>query len=176
MVGKKIGSGKTVGWQKWMLVVLVVFVVLGFIFLSSRIFIERVNYGPSGTCYDSDNGQNYFLKGTINATYVNGLVRSWTDRCLNESDSNSKLVEYSCAGNPPSPMSNSVSCPMGYSCSNGGCVNESRPSCTNQCVGGTRRCNGNNGYQVCWDFNGVFCTEWSMTTLCSSDRDCADGQ
>ncbi|MHA2023686.1 MAG: hypothetical protein ACTSWQ_08510, partial [Candidatus Thorarchaeota archaeon] len=61
-------------------------------------------------------------------------------------------------------------CSSGNTCSNGYCEN----SCTNQCTNGERRCS-DSGYQVCRDYDGDGCTEWSGRISCSYSQTCTDG-
>lgn len=61
-------------------------------------------------------------------------------------------------------------CSFGKTCQGGYCV----LSCSNQCADGNRRCS-ESGYQVCHDYNGDSCTEWSSTTSCSFGKVCIGG-
>lgn len=72
---------------------------------------------PAPTCIDSDNGLNYYLKGTIyNEVYPNGI----TDFCYNTNYPIGQLAEYFCNGSMSSSYTNYI-CPNG--CSNGACIN-----------------------------------------------------
>ncbi len=58
-------------------------------------------------------------------------------------------------------------------CSNGQC-NDQPPQCTNKCTDGARQCSGN-GFQVCRDYDGNGCTEWSSTAQCGFGQTCNNG-
>ncbi len=65
-----------------------------------------------------------------------------------------------------------AACGTGKECSSGECVPIN--SCTNKCNDGSRQCSGN-GFQVCRDYNGDGCTEWSSTAQCGYGKLCQGG-
>jgi len=67
--------------------------------------------------------------------------------------------------------SSTTPCSFGEVCISGVC----ETSCSDQCIDGERRCSGN-GYQVCDDFSGDGCYEWSFTTPCSFGEVCIFGE
>lgn len=68
------------------------------------------------TCYDSDNGKNYYVKGTISLANES-FNSSKTDFCRNYNSS--VLVEYYCYMFN-STSSENYNCP--YGCRNGACI------------------------------------------------------
>ncbi len=77
---------------------------------------------PSGfsSCYDTDGGKNYPVKGTITVNYANGQKREETDRC----NPDGTLREWYC-GSPNDPAGllrseNFVKC--NYGCSDSACL------------------------------------------------------
>ena len=61
------------------------------------------------TCSDSDNGADYFTKGSVTVNR-NGEVDIFNDECMGE---NNVLLEYSCKSNEPSPIEETHQCPFG---------------------------------------------------------------
>ncbi|MBD3310359.1 hypothetical protein GF351_04015 [Candidatus Woesearchaeota archaeon] len=66
-------------------------------------------------CTDSDQGMNYFVKGTITVTYADGKVEKRTDFCR----SDNRLVEYGCSAAGIKAQSG-IECDHG--CKDGACV------------------------------------------------------
>jgi hypothetical protein len=56
-------------------------------------------------------------------------------------------------------------------CSLGAC----RPTCIDECAEGEQRCDGPNGYQLCGNFDGDTCREWSTATTCEEGQSCNAG-
>lgn len=75
-------------------------------------------------CADSDNGKDYYKKGTITITYENGYERTETDFC----NKDGTLREWYCgrSGDPAGLLrsENYVRCPEDYVCKDGACVKE----------------------------------------------------
>jgi len=68
-------------------------------------------------CTDSDDGSNYFVKGSVQDANRPGLFRTY-DKCV----SDSKLLEYSCKNG--SWYASYFECPFG--CSNGACLKQNQ--------------------------------------------------
>lgn len=49
------------------------------------------------------------------------------------------------------------------------------PACIHECAEGEQRCDGPGGYQLCGNFDGDPCREWSTTTTCDDDQSCHRG-
>ena len=79
---------------------------------------------PIQSCIDSDNGKNYYIKGSVSGLSDGGLSYSYDDSC-----SQNIITEWYCDGTKPRADTTYV-CPNG--CSNGACLNN---TCTPQCAG-----------------------------------------
>jgi|TARA_B100002003_G_C14078047_1_gene518603 hypothetical protein len=75
---------------------------------------------PKGNCYDSDDGNDYYVKGTVSGTgFKKGELYNYSNNDVCHGDTET-LVEYSCEG------SHYYTCP--YGCKDGACMNE-KDSC-----------------------------------------------
>jgi len=109
------------------------------------------------TCYDSDGGIDYYVKGVLSA--INGSI--FTDYCAA-----SNLVEYSCDGDLVQVMSG-FACP--YGCLGGVCLSAPVQNETNQTTGGCEM------DEDCEDISGSFyCVD---NSACSDfvDYSCVGG-
>lgn len=112
-------------------VMILVFLVLGLVFLSaSNSIVNKLligNVGLRGTCHDTDSGVDLYNKGTVSGIAANGVSYERTDYCV----SAYQLKEYSC--DPSSSTKFKIgSDAMGYTagglitcekgCSNGACI------------------------------------------------------
>lgn len=70
---------------------------------------------PPITCYDSDNGQDIYIKGTV--TYQGS---GYTDYCYSVNLSGQLVGEYFCNSNGIAQVA-LISCPSGYFCTDGAC-------------------------------------------------------
>ncbi|MDO8459770.1 MAG: hypothetical protein Q7S74_01545 [Nanoarchaeota archaeon] len=66
-----------------------------------------------------------------------------------------------------------IQCGSGYQCTSGQCIPVA-PSCTSQCMNGAQQCSGN-GVQICRDYNGDGCYEWSNPSNCGFGKTCQGG-
>ncbi len=73
-------------------------------------------------------------------------------------------------GDACAEWSQSAPCPQGQVCSNGQCA----PTCSDECAQGTVQCAGN-GFEVCGNFDGDNCLEWSAITACQDGTSCSGG-
>jgi len=97
-----------------------------------------------------------------------------SDQCTDgeqQCSGNGYQVCHDFSGDGCTEWSSMTPCSFGEVCISGSC----QTSCSDQCIDGERRCSGN-GYQVCHDFSGDGCTEWSLTTSCSFGEVCIGGQ
>lgn len=113
-------------------VILLVFIVIGLVFLSaSNSIVNKLlvgNTGLRGTCHDTDSGipGNEFVKGTVSGDKDNGVSFERTDYCIDAY----QLKEYSCdtstssnfriGSNSVNGNGNSILCKNG--CKNGACI------------------------------------------------------
>jgi hypothetical protein len=131
--------------------------------------------------YDSDICYEWsqVTECSIGETCVNGYCIPQTS-CEDECDLGEKVCaessSYKICGNFDSDncldWSNAISCPPSQICSDGNCITE--PSCTSDCVYGSRECI-NNGYKVCGNFDSDSCYEWSLITQCGLGSSCSSG-
>ena len=103
------------------------------------------------TCTDSDGGENYYVRGTVNGLEALGVWDTWNDYCGVSGEEEGKLVEYVCRSDNYGEKILYL-CPNG--CENGACIEAT-------CVeGATRQCGETNigactyGTQAC--SNGVW--------------------
>ena len=146
-------------------------------------------------CSGKDVFQNYLTFNCNNAGTINSvcsssnsaqLKQSCSDLCLDGNciascTNKCTLSEKICSGNGYqicrdyngdgcTEWGGIINCGSSESCSNGNCI----ASCTNACVASSRTCSGN-GYQICRDYNGDGCTEWSLAVGCSTGKTCSNG-
>ena len=99
------------------------------------------------TCTDSDEGKDYYVKGTVTWTDENGVQRSSTDGCRYDGVT---LAEVYCGDNPD--IAKQYICPNG--CSNGACVKI--PATVNvTSPNGGEKWILENTYDIAWSSQGV---------------------
>ena len=152
-------------------------------------------HAPIVCASNSDCGNNGFIGN--NMCSVNNVVRDFRSFTCN----NAGTIQSSCSSNVTSQIveqcsdlcSNGacvdVACFMNSDCSDNNstttdvcilpgsaqsyCLNTPQ-SCTSQCTFGSKQCFAN-GFQVCDDFDGNGCFEWSLTLPCNSGVQCNMG-
>ncbi len=116
----------------------------------------------SASCTDSDGGNDVYTYGTTTSTEGSGGMPAgtYTDSC----DSFGDIYEYACPTNSSTVVDvYYVSCPSGYTCSEGACaevVTVSTPSCVDA--------DCSSGYVCDTSSNACY-------TSCSSNSNCASG-
>jgi hypothetical protein len=112
-----------------------------------------------GDCVDSDNGKDYYTKGTITGNEMYTQQDGCYETLLCPTDQEC-LQEYYC-DELKARKSEYYECPKG--CFDGKCK-----TCTSECASvGTKECSGN-GYRICEEKNNEGCNEWSQITACSN--------
>jgi hypothetical protein len=113
-------------------------------------------------------------------TCENGFCQTTPPACTDECTLNSRECfnnGFKICGNYDSDSclewSEITQCSANQICQNGVCI-PAPPSCTDECTNGDRKCS-DNGFQICRDYDGNGCTEWSGTTGCSYNQACVAG-
>ena len=101
------------------------------------------------TCTDSDGGMNLYVKGNVVITRTSppnpGVWSNFTDYCLD----NGQLGEYTCLGSNGVAGFTKNTCPSGYTCSDGACVQQThtnRPPVITGVAGPSSLSTGEDGF------------------------------
>jgi hypothetical protein len=104
----------------WIIVLIVLLIIGGYLVYANLTGGANAGTGLASlkaTCTDSDNGQDYLVKGVVSKG-----ANSNTDICK----SITVLKEYFCLGNVIKSIS--YTCPTNYKCSNGACFSSCVPA------------------------------------------------
>jgi len=135
---------------------------------------DRRCIGTTKTQVCSDEGQWSIPRGCINGVCQDGIcTRSCEGSCTPASKRCSPEGVQVCDtdGNGCGAWGNPTPCREGEECVGGGCQPQ---GCQSQCMAGTRRCIGANGYSECV-MSGQ-CSEWSAGMQCAQGQSCSGGE
>jgi hypothetical protein len=129
-------------------------------------------------CDDNDlnTEDKCILPGTALSDCTHTPIIICTNQCADSErkcSNNGFQICHDYNGDGCTEWSGVTQCSTGQTCENGFCQT-TPPVCTDECTNGERKCS-NNGFQICHDYNGDGCTEWSGTTGCSYNQVCIAG-